>query len=75
MLGKTSALRPPHQKKETLFEVDTRHQSFGFLSVGKLKTLVCAAAIENEETLYQRILYVCQTIRNRLGRFTVCCSP
>jgi hypothetical protein len=20
-------------------------------------------------------LYVCQTIRNRLGRFTVCCSP
>jgi hypothetical protein len=44
-------------------------QSFIFLSVGTIKTLVYSAPIEYEETLHHRICYVCQTIRNGPGTF------
>jgi hypothetical protein len=48
----------------------TRPQSVRFLSAVTLKALVYSVGIESEEKLQQRIFYVCQTIRNRLGTFS-----
>ena len=47
-----------------------RPQSFRFLSVATLKALVYSGGIESEEKHQQRIFYICQTIRNRLGTFS-----
>jgi len=53
----------------TMYWPDTAQQcidplSFNFSVSGYLKTLVCWAVIENEETLRQRIFDACQTICN-----------
>jgi hypothetical protein len=34
-----------------------------------MKALVCAAPVDNEETLHHRIVDACQTIRNNPGIF------
>jgi hypothetical protein len=43
--------------------------SLDFYLWGNLKPLGYSALIENEETLHQRIFYVCHTIRKRPGTF------
>jgi hypothetical protein len=44
-------------------------QSSGIFPVGTLKTLMYAAALDNEQSLHHRIVDACQTIRNYPGIF------
>ena len=46
-----------------------RLSSLDFNLWGHLNPLVYSARIEIEETLFQRVFYACQTIRNRPGNF------
>jgi hypothetical protein len=47
----------------------TRLESSGSFPGGHLKTLLCAAPVDNEEALHHRIVDTCQTIRNYPGIF------
>jgi len=50
-------------------------KALDFYLWGRLKTLVCSAPIQNEETLHRFILYACQTIRKNSSTSKVCESP
>jgi hypothetical protein len=81
MLGQTSGMSLAHQNKknvpisvrsQTLMfrgtaPTFTESQSFKFLSVGTVKSLVYSAPIENKETLYQLNFDACQTLRSCPG--------
>jgi len=54
--------------------VTLRTQSFRFLSVETLKTLVYSDTVENEEPIQRSKFYAYQSICNRPGT-TVCDSP
>jgi len=87
LFGKSSEVCSPHQNKEklriilclkTLFfflytaSPFVQTQSCRFICVwGNFKYLVKSPAVQNGQTLYQRVLDACQTIPNRPGTFEI----
>lgn len=86
MLGQISGVSSPHQKKEKLCislrpqtsDVKPPHSPdlgpLNFYLCTHLKTLMCSAPIEDEDTLNQRIFDARQDIRNRSGIFECVCQ-